>query len=228
LLFLRYVKWIGIWYFVTIAVVYFVRVFSVFRSGYGVLKSLGWIFFFPELRKFFISFVLDFSLGWLSAVILAYLFIYWLFENVSELEDIERRIEAVKRELNALRYKRDNVLGEIRMLEEKKGLLKQDIDYLEYDKTLLTDELDELKEEIGRLSFKVREALRKGYEEGREKGYRAVINELRSLRIQKSIILDVFDRNKELKSLFKKLTGKTIRQYLEFEKRKRLKGGAGN
>jgi len=90
------------------------------------------------------------------------------------------------------------------------------------------ENLDELKGEIGRLSFKVREALRKGYEEGREKGYRAVINELRSLRIQKSIILDVFDRNKELKSLFKKLTGKTIRQYLEFEKRKRLKGGAGN
>jgi len=45
---------------------------------------------------------------------------------------------------------------------------------------------------------------------------------LRSLRVQKSIVLDLFDNNEELKRLLKRLTGKTIRQYLREEKKRRL------
>ena len=152
-----------------------------------------------------------------------FVFTLFLFDDVEELNNLREKIRSSKERLSSLRGEIERLSGELQGLEERKKSLKADIDYLEYEKTLVSDDLEDLKEQKRKLSLYIEETLRRAYEEGREKGYRSVLNELRSLRVQKSIILDLFDSNKELKKLLKKLTGKTIRQYLREEKKRRLK-----
>ena len=221
--FLRWFKWSGVGYLVVLCLLYFVDVWRVFRAGGGILKSLGWVFFFPEYRKSFIDYLTPLSFGWWLAAIVLFVFILFLFDDVEELNNLREKIRSSEERLSSLRDEIEKLSGELQGLEERKKSLKTDIDYLEYEKTLVSDDLEDLKEQKRKLSLYIEETLRRAYEEGREKGYRSVLNELRSLRVQKSIILDLFDNNKELKNLLKKLTGKTIRQYLREEKKRRLK-----
>lgn len=221
--FFRWLKWSGVGYLVVLCLLYFVDVWRVFRAGGGILKSLGWVFFFPEYRKSFIDYLIPFSFGWWLAAVILFVFILFLFDDVEELNNLREKIRSSEERLSFLRDEIERLSGELQGLEERKKSLKTDIDYLEYEKTLVSDDLEDLKEQKRKLSLYIEETLRRAYEEGREKGYRSVLNELRSLRVQKSIILDLFDNNKELKNLLKKLTGKTIRQYLQEEKKRRLK-----
>ena len=138
-----------------------------------------------------------------------------IFDDVERLNNLEEKIRSSQQTLKDLNSEIERVSGKLKELEARRSEIEEDMDSLEYERTLLIDNIEELKEEERKLSSRIQKTLQIAYEEGREKGYQSVINELRSLRVQKSIVLDVFDRHKELKSLFKKLTGKTIRQYLE-------------
>lgn len=219
----RWFKWSGVGYLVVLCLFYLVDAWKVFRAGGGILKSLGWVFFFPEYRKSFVDYLIPFSFGWWLAAIVLFVFILYLFDDVEELNNLRKKIQSSGERLNSLKSEIEKLNGELQRLEEKKKRLKTDIDYLEHERTLVSDDLEELKKQKRNLSLYIEETLQRAYEEGKEKGYRSVLNELRSLRVQKSIILDLFDSNKELKELLKKLTGRTIRQYLEQEKKRRLK-----
>jgi len=221
----RWFKWSGVGYLVVPCLLYLVNVWNVFRSGGGILKSLGWVFFFPGYRKGFVDYLIPFSFGWWLAAVVLFVFILYLFEDVEELNNLRKRIQGSKEELNSLDVEVGRLRKELQRLEEKKKSLKTDVDYLEHEKTLVWNDLEELKEQKRNLSLYIEETLQRAYEEGRERGYRSVLDELRSLRVQKSIVLDLFDDYKELKELFKKLTGKTIRQYLQEEKKRRLSSG---
>ncbi|MEO2065151.1 MAG: hypothetical protein ABGX17_01465 [Desulfurobacteriaceae bacterium] len=221
--FFRFFKWSGVGYLVVLCLLYLVDAWKVFRTGEGILKSLGWVFFFSGYRKSFVDYLIPFSFGWWLAAIVLFVFILYLFDDVEELNNLREKIQSSDERLNSLKSEIEKLNGELQTLEEKKKSLKTDIDYLEHEKTLVLDDLEDLKEQKRNLSLYIEETLQRAYEEGKEKGYRSVLSELRSLRIQKSIILDLFDSNKELKELLKKLTGKTIRQYLQEEKKRRLK-----
>jgi len=219
----RFFKWSGIGYLVFLLLLYLADAWKVHKAGGGILESLGWVFFFPGYRKDFVDYLIPFSFGWwLSALVLLF-FILFLFDDVEELNNLREKIQSSEKRLSSLKGEIEKLKRELQRLEKKEKSLKTDIDYLEHEKTVVWDDLKNLKEQKRNLSLYIEETLQRAYEEGREKGYRSVLDELRSLRVQKSIILDLFDKNKELKELLKKLTGKTIRQYLEQEKKRRLK-----
>jgi len=213
---------------VVLFLLYLAEAWKVHRGGGRILESIGWVFFFPGYRKSFVDYLIPFSFGWWLAAVVLFVFVIFLFDDLEELNNLRKRILSSEEKLSFLKSEIEKLNGELQRLEKRKKDLKTDIDYLEHEKTVVWDDLEDLKEQKRNLSLYIEEMLKRAYEEGKEKGYRSVLDELRSLRIQKSIILDLFDANKELKDLLKKLTGKTIRQYLESEKKKRLKSGKGN
>ena len=228
--FFRWIKWSGISYLGLLSLLYFAEAWKVYRAGKGILKSVGWAFFFPKYKEHFVDYLIPLSFGWWSATVVLFVFVLYLFEDWERLSNLQEEIQSSERRLSSLRGELGKLKGELQRLEERKRDLKSDIDYLEYEKTLVSDELEDLKEKKRNLSLYIEEKFQRAYEKGREKGYRSVIDELRSLRVQKSIVLDLFDNNEELKELLKKLTGKTIRQYLREERKRRLRtkglGGA--
>lgn len=208
---------------VVLFLLYLADAWKVHKAGWGVLKSLGWVFFFPGYREHFVDYLITFSAGWWLAVIVLFFFVLYLFDDLERLDNLRERIRDSEGKLISLKGEIERLTGELQGLEEEKKALQRDIDYLDHERANVLADLEDLKEQKKNLSLYIEETLRRAYEEGREKGYRSVLKELRSLRVQKSIILDLFDRNKELKELLKKLTGRTIRQYLQEEKKKRLK-----
>ena len=219
----RFFKWSGIGYLVVLFLLYLAEAWKVHRAGGRILESIGWVFFFPGYRKSFGDYLIPFSFGWWLVAVVLFVFILYLFDDVEELNNLREKIQSSEKKLDSLKSEIEKLNGELQRLEERKKDLKTDIDYLEHEKTVVWNDLEDLKEQKRSLSLYIEETLQRAYEEGKEKGYRSVLSELRSLRIQKSIILDLFDSNKELKELLKKLTGKTIRQYLQEEKKRRLK-----
>ena len=151
------------------------------------------------------------------------------------MENLQERIRNSRIELSKLGSEKSKLENEISALQKKKESyqsalegLSQEIRNLSERKNSLLSSIRSLEEKKENLAFYLEEEFRKGYEAGREKGYQSVITELRSLRIQKSALLRVFDGNKELKALFKKVTGKTIRQYLNEVKKKAKNSGGKN
>jgi chromosome segregation ATPase len=150
------------------------------------------------------------------------------------LENLQERIRKSKAELKKLGDGKSKLEGEISNLKEEKEScqsdvekLSQEIERLSNEKSKLLSSIKSLEEKKENLASYLEEEFQKGYEAGREQGYQSVITELRSLRVQKSALLKLFDSNKELKTLFKKITGKTIRQYLN-EAKKKVKSSGGS
>ena len=218
----RWFKWSGIAYLVVLCFLYLGSAWMVHKAGKEVWESVGWIFFFPKVRGAFVDRLVDFSFGWWLAVAALLVFVIFLFDDWERLNNLGEEIRSSEERLSSLKGEIGRLSGELQRLEERKESLKTDIDYLEREKAAVLDDLEDLEEQKRNLSLYIEETLRRAYEEGREKGYRSVLGELRSLRVQKSIVLDLFDDNEELKKLLKRLTGKTIRQYLREEKKRRL------
>jgi len=163
-----------------------------------------------------------------------YLFHKGNFSSVLVLEDLQERIDDSKIELERLGDEKSKLEGEISNFQKEKEnyqsdveKLSQEIERLSKEKNTLLSSLRSLEEKKENLASYLQEEFQKGYEAGREKGYQSVITELRSLRIQKSALLKLFDSNRELKAFFKKITGKTIRQYLN-EAKKQVKSSGGS
>jgi len=222
LFFFRWFKWSGTAYLVVVCFLYFGDAWMVHKAGKGILESVGWVFFFPKVRDAFVDRLVVFSFGWWMAAFALLVFMVFVFDDLERLNNLGEEIRSSEERLGSLKEEIGRLSGELQRLEERRKSLKTDIDYLEQEKAAVWDDLEELEERRRNLTLYIEETLRKAYEEGKEKGYRSVLDELRSLRVQKSIVLDLFDNNEELKRLFKRLTGKTIRQYLREEKKRRL------
>jgi chromosome segregation ATPase len=199
---------IGVWYVLT-ALSFFV----LFDFGW---KSVIWVYYVKDDSV--IALYLISSLGMLFG---GYALRYWeLSEWKRELEGWEKRLKKWIKEFKRLKVQKEEYERVVRSLSDKKSVLMKEIDDLSHRKEILKGELRRLQKEVGDLGRKVREAEERGYQDG----YNRVIHELRSLRAQKTAILNLFDSFYELRKLIKEKTGMDIRRYLN-SVRKKVKEG---
>ena len=188
------------------------------------LKSLFWVFLFNRWEWSLYS-----GLSGPLMAFLGYLVRWWELQDRGEkLARKERELREWERYLRGERRAVELEREEVKKLEERRKELEESVESLEeevrrgYEKLLaLKRRLAELGEEEARVMRAEEEGFRRGYEEG----YEAVITELRSLRAQKSAVLDLFDEIPELDQIVIQKKGVNLRRYLEVEKRRRLYGG---
>ena len=228
-----FLKWIFSSFVAILLFSYLLKAGKFFLNGTDVSDALLWFRIFVEKWTQFKDFFLAFGFGWVVSAFVSFMvFLLWI-DDLNKLEDLQERIDDSKIELERLGDEKSKLEKEISNLRKEKGnhqsdveKLSQEIERLSKKKSKLLSFLRSLEERKENLASYLEEEFQKGYEAGREQGYRSVITELRSLRIQKSALLRVFDGNKELKTLFKKITGKTVRQYLnEVKKKAKSSGG---
>jgi flagellar biosynthesis chaperone FliJ len=233
--FLRsFLKWTFSSFVATLLFSYLLNAGKFFLNGTDVSDAFLWFRVFVEKWTYFKDFFLAFGLGWVVSALVSFMvFLLWI-DDLSKLEDLQERIDDSKIELERLGDEKGKLEGEVSNLRKEKEnyqsdveKLSQEVERLSREKNTLFSSIRSLEERKENLASYLQEEFQKGYEAGREKGYQSVITELRSLRIQKSALLKLFDSNKELKTLFKKVTGKTIRQYLN-EAKKQVKSSGGS
>ena len=196
---------VGVWYVLTA-----LSFFILFDFGW---KSVIWVYYVKDDSV--IALYLIASLGMLFG---GYALRYWeLSEWKRELDGWEKRLDEREKnlekwikEFKRLKAQKEEYERVVRSLSDKKSVLMKEIDDLSHRKEILKGELRRLQKEVGDLGRKVREAEEKGYQDG----YNRVIHELRSLRAQKTAILNLFDSFYELRKLIKEKTGMDIRRYL--------------
>jgi len=181
-------------------------------SGVSFWDSLLWfrssrldfrfLFYFSFLPLLF-SYVLG------AGVVL--LFCVREVDEVSRYENLQGLIVEAENRLSGLEGRERELQGEVRALEEKKAELESSIEGLDKRRLVLRKDVEELEAKAGRLN----ELIERAVKEGRERGYRSVITELRSLRAQKSALVDLFTREKELRETFRRVTGKKFFQFLK-------------
>ncbi len=200
-----------------------------FLDRAGILDSLFWFESFPERFDWFLRGVVSFGTGYFVSAIVSFVVFWEWIGNLERLERLEEKIGVFKDELKKLEERKKELEGKISELEEKERdyqtkvkKLYRKVENLSKERKELLTFLGELEERKRNLSFYLEEAIAKGYEEGKEKGYRSVITELRSLRAQKSALVDLFSKNRELREVFKKVTGKKLIQFLNEAKKQSL------
>jgi len=191
-----------------------------------------WFKVFPKELIFLRSFLFPFGTGYVTSALISLMVFYWWIEDLNKLEDLQEKIGNSETELEKLKGEKKKLKSEISTLQKEKEnyqsnikKLSQEIRGLSKEKAKLLSSIKSLEEKKGNIASYIEEEFQKGYEAGREQGYQSVITELRSLRLQKSALLKLFDSNKELKTLFKRITGKTVRQYLNEVKKKAKNSG---
>ncbi len=187
--------------------------------GFG-LKSLFWVFLVkPQEWRLYVG---------LSGVLMAVMgyLVCWLdfrekrkelAKKKKELKEWAEYLEKVREELEAEKKR-------VEELRERETDLEWRIKKLEAELSRKNRELWETEERLAELKDKEK-AIQEGFKRGYDEGYRKVITELRSLRAQKSAVLDLFDEIPELDLIVIQRKGMNLRRYLEVEKRRRLKGG---
>jgi len=132
---------------------------------------------------------------------------YKEFEEERErFKELLKEKEFLMKTVSELRRERDEFVRDIRERREELKNINAEIDKLQWEKEKILQGIDSI----------IRGAREKGYKEG----YQRVIQELRSLRAQKSAILDLFDKYPELEEFLKEKEGLGIRKYLEKAKKK--------
>jgi septal ring factor EnvC (AmiA/AmiB activator) len=230
-----YLKWSFLVLIVFVGIPYFVEVIDAFQHGAGFLNSLLWFRVFPKELSLLKSSLSDFVIGYVVSASVSLGVFSWWINDLDKLDDLKGKIDDSLTEIERLKKEKEELKEEISALKKEKksyqsevDKLSQEVENLSNNKRELLSSISSLEERKENLASYLEEELQKGYEAGREQGYQSVITELRSLRFQKSALLRLFDSNKELKTFFKKVTGRTIRQYLNEVKKKVKSSGGGN
>ena len=188
-------------------------------------KGAPWVDSFLWFMKSDFRFILRYSfvLG-LGAFILGVFAsaVFFLREmgELSRYENLRERSEKLERKVSSLTQKERELRGRVGALQREKESLSASVSDLRKTAELLKREVSNLDEKRKSLDKLIREAVERGYKEGYEKAYGKVIGELRSLRAQKSALVDLFNRERELRDCFKRVTGMKLLQFLNAVKRK--------
>ena len=142
--------------------------------------------------------------------------------KLSRYENLRERSEKLEDKVSSLSEEERELRKRVETLQKSKKKLTTSLDELRRRAEALRSEVRKLEEKRATLDLLVNKAVKKGYRDGYERAYRSVIEELRSLRAQKSALVDLFNREKELREVFRKITGKKLLQFLN-EAKKRAK-----
>ena len=140
--------------------------------------------------------------------------------KLSRYENLRERSEKLEDKVSSLSEEERELRKRVETLQKSKKKLTTSLDELRSKVEALRGEVLKLEERRKQLDLLIRRAVEEGYRDGYEKGYSSVIEELRSLRAQKSALVDLFNREKELQEVFKKVTGKKLLQFLNEIKKK--------
>ena len=188
-----------------------------YSNGASFWSSLFWFKGSNLNFRFLFYFnLVPLALSYVIGVGVVLVFCFREVDKVSKFENLSEMVEEVEGRLNSLRKKEGKLQEKIRILEGREKGLSKSVEGLEKRKALLEEELRKLEKEVKKLD----ELVERAVEEGRERGYRSVITELRSLRFQKSALVDLFSKNRELQDAFRKVTGKKLIQFLNEVKRR--------
>jgi len=227
-----YLKWVLSVFLGIFLFFYLLGIADFFSKGANPFDALFWFKAYPEKWNRFVFFWKLLGFGYFASALISLMVFYWWIDDLGKLEDLQEKIGNSETELEKLKGEKKKLKSEISTLQKEKEnyqsnikKLSQEIRGLSKEKAKLLSSIKSLEEKKGNIASYIEEEFQKGYEAGREQGYQSVITELRSLRLQKSALLKLFDSNKELKTLFKRITGKTVRQYLNEVKKKAKNSG---
>ncbi len=199
--------------------VYGFWIFWYHLSGASWVDALLW--FRNSKLSFFLLY--SFALGfWAFAlgVFASSVFFLGKMGELSRYENLRNRSEELERKVSTLAQKERELRGRVGALQREKENLSASVSDLRETAQVLKREVLNLGEKRKSLDKLIREAVERGYKEGYEKAYGKVIEELRSLRAQKSALVDLFNSERELRDCFKKVTGMKLLQFLNAAKRK--------
>ncbi len=142
-----------------------------------------------------------------------------LQKEKASLEELVINKGELEREVKELKEKLEN-------LQEERGFLESVVKQREEELEELNKKLETLEREVNKLE-ETKEKLKKGIKAiirgAEQKAHENLVRELRSLRAQKSAVLDLFDKYPELEEFLRKKEGLGIREYLERAKKLRAK-----
>jgi len=184
----------------------------------SVLDALLW--FKSQGFDTVLRYILPFAVsGFFLGALVISLYVYLKLEELARFEGLERRKEELQSEVKRL-YR------DIKELRERiEGFKREEVDVgasvsrLRRERDALAREVRELREEAENLDSVISRAYEEGYRKGWQEAHKKVIMELRSLRAQKSALMRLFDSSRELREVFRKITGKRLGQFLKEAKR---------
>ncbi len=216
------------WVVTFIAWYLFNALFFLFVLNYPFNSSLLWLKFVLEHKYSIFSVVVSWVMLTLG-VVKTRLELKSKFNELERKESsIEEREKKIKKEYSNLKSKReeykelkesiDNLKEEREELLRNKDELQREINNLSSKKSLLLKEIRKVNEKLRSLKSIIELEREKGYKDG----YQKVIEELRSLRKQKSAVLDLFE-DPDFDNLLKRKFGEkmTIKRYLNSIRRKK-------
>ncbi len=139
-----------------------------------------------------------------------------LEELMANKEEFEERVQELEKEVSELQERRDLLESAVKKGERELEELNEKMEKLE-------KEVNRLKEMKAKLKKDIKMIIRKA----EQKAHENLIRELRSLRAQKSAVLDLFDKYPELEEFLKEKERLGIRQYLEKVKKLKSRSRGG-
>ena len=193
-------------------------VFYALKHGSGFLDALLW--FKSRNYAAVLCYILPFAVsGVFLGVLVVSLYVYLQLEELSRFEGLERRMTELQTETERLYRDIEELRERIERFKREEVELGASVSRLKRERDALSREVRELREEAENLDSVISRAYEEGYKKGWDEAYGKVIAELRSLRAQKSALMRLFDSNRELREVFRKVTGRRLGQFLKETKR---------
>jgi DNA repair exonuclease SbcCD ATPase subunit len=192
--------------------------FYAVNHGSGILDALLW--FKSRNYATVLHYILPFAvLGFFLGALVVFLYVYLQLEEFSRFEGLERRKAELQTEIERLYRDVRELRERIERFKREEVEVGTSVSRLKRERDALFREVRELREKVKNLDSVISRAYEEGYRKGWDEAYRKVIAELRSLRAQKSALMRLFDSNRELREVFRKVTGRRLGQFLKEAKR---------
>ncbi len=193
-------------------------VFYAVKHGSSVLDALLW--FKSQDYAAVLRYILPFAVsGFFLGVLVVSLYVYLKLEDLSRFEGLERRKLELQSEIKRLYREIKELRERIERFKSEEIDVGASVSRLKRERDALSREVRELRKEAENLDSLISRACEDGYRKGWQEAYGKVIAELRSLRAQKSALMRLFDSNRELREVFRKVTGRHLGQFLKEAKR---------